>query len=349
MLSLQADKLKKMSVPVSTSWLLGECMEARGKQELWTRQRPEVLAALREQAVIQSAESSNRIEGVTVAGDRLRPVVLGKSKPRDRSEEELAGYRKALDWIFSRKFGITIEPKVILYLHAMAQGEFSGDAGRWKQRDNEIIEFLPSGERTVRFKPTVAKDTPKAIHELCRNYQQTSDDPGVPPLLAVSTFVFDFLCIHPFRDGNGRVSRLLTTLLLLQHGFDVGWYVSLERIVEETKADYYRVLGECSKGWHEGKNPIVPWWNYFLGFLRRAYQEFAAQVESTSRRPAKGELVRKAILAQVGPFTLGDLRGQLPGVSVQQVKKVLGEMKKAGQVRLVGRGRGARWEVAAGS
>jgi Fic family protein len=347
MLSLEVDKLKKISLPVGTGWLLGECMEAKGKQELWTRQRPEVLAALREQAVIQSAESSNRIEGVTVAGDRLRPVVMGKSKPRDRSEEELAGYRKALDWIFSRKFGVAIAPKVLLHLHALAQGGFSGDAGQWKQRDNEIIEFSPSGERTVRFRPTPAKETPKAVEELCRNYQQAADDPGIPPLLTAATFVFDFLCIHPFRDGNGRVARLLTTFLLLQQGFEVGRYVSLERIVEGTKSDYYRVLGECSQGWHEGANKIVPWWNYFLGFLRRAYQEFAAQVAATGRRPAKSELVRSAILAQVGPFTLGDLRGQVPSVSAQQVKKVLAEMKKAGQVDLIGRGRGARWEVVA--
>ncbi len=349
MLSLQADKLKKLSIPVSTSWLLGECMEAKGKQELWTRQRPEVLAALREQAVIQSTESSNRIEGVTVANDRLRPVVLGKSKPRDRSEEELAGYRKALDWISKRKFSVSIEPKVILHLHLMAQGEFSGDAGQWKKRDNEIIEFLPSGERKVRFKPTPAKDTLKTIQELCLNCRQASEEPAIPPLLTAATFVFDLLCIHPFRDGNGRVSRLLTTFLLLQHGFEVGQYVSMERIVEETKSDYYRVLGECSKGWHEGKNQIVPWWNYFLGFLRRAYQEFAAQVESTSRRSTKGDMVRKSILSQVGPFTLGDLRGQLPGVSVQQVKKILGEMKKNTQVHLIGRGRGARWEVVGNS
>ena len=349
MLSLQVDKLKRLSAPVSTGWLLGECMEARGKQELWTRQRPEVLAALREQAVIQSVESSNRIEGVTIAAGRLRPVVLGKSKPRDRSEEELAGYRKALDWIFTRRSSVAIEPKVILHLHALAQGGFSSDAGRWKRRDNEIIQFLPGGERAVRFKPTAAKDTPQAIQELCRNYRQARDDSAIPTLLTASTFVFDLLCIHPFRDGNGRVSRLLTALLLLQHGFEVGRYVSLERIVEESKADYYRVLEECSKLWHEGKNQIIPWWNYFLGFLRQAYQEFAAQVESTSRRPAKGELARNAILAQVGPFTLGDIRGQVPGVSVQQVKKVLAEMKKAAQVRLAGRGRGARWEVTADS
>jgi hypothetical protein len=137
-------------------------------------------------------------------------------------------------------------------------------------------------------------------------------------------------------------SRLLTTLLLIQHGVEVGRYVSLERLVEETKT-------ECSQGWHEGANPIVPWWNYFLGFLRRAYQEFAALVESAPRRPAKAELVRTAIAAQVGPFTLADIRGQVPGISAPLVKKVLGEMKKAGHVRLVGRGRGAKWEVAAGT
>ena len=359
--SVRVESLKKVSIPVGTGWLLGECMEARGKQDLWTRQRPEVLAALRERAIIQSAESSNRIEGVTVPKERLAPVVLGKSKPRDRSEEELAGYRKALDWVFTRKFAVAMETKVILHLHAMAQGglgpqardtglgvPFSGDAGKWKSRDNEIIELLPSGKRTVRFRPTPAKETPSAIRELCRSYRDACDDPGIPPLLAIATFVFDFLCIHPFRDGNGRVSRLLTTFLLQQHGFQVGRYVSLERIVEDTKEDYYHVLAECSRGWHKGANKIVPWWNYFLGFLRRAYQEFGAQVESAGKGPAKGELVRSTILGQVGPFTLGDIAGQLPSVSEQLIKKVMGEMKKAGELRLIGRGRGARWEAPRG-
>ena len=346
MLSLRIENFKKAAFPVGTVWLLGECMEARGMQELWTRQRPEVLAALRERAMIQSAESSNRIEGVTVPKERLGPVVLGRSQPRDRSEEGLAGYRQALDWIFSRKFPVAMEAEVVLHFHALAQGGFSGDAGQWKARDNEIIEFLPNGERVVRFVPTSAQDTPAAIRELCENYRAICDDASIPPLLAVATFVFDFLCIHPFRDGNGRVSRLLTTFLLQQHGFHVGGYVSLERIVEDSKEDYYRVLGECSRGWHEGTNPIVPWWNYFLGFVRRAYQEFGSQVESAGKGAVKGELVRDTVLGQVGPFTLGDIVGQLPSVSEQLIRKVLGEMKKAGNLRLIGRGRGARWEVA---
>jgi Fic family protein len=320
-------------------------MEARGKQDLWLRQKPEVLEVLREQAIIQSVESSNRIEGVTIPADRLRPVVLGKVKPRDRSEEELAGYRQAMDWIFSRKRKVSVIPAVIQRLHTLAQGGFSGDAGEWKKRDNEIIEILPNGERKIRFVPTSAKDTPKTMDALCRNYREACDDQRLPPLLNVATFVFDLLCIHPFRDGNGRVSRLATTLLLQAHGFQVTRYVSLERLIEQSKEDYYGVLSECSQGWHEGKNDLLPWWNYFLSVLRRAYKEFERQMESTEARPAKSDLVRQTVLAQVEQFTLGDLVAQLPSASTQLIKKILAELKKQGKIRLVGRGRGARWEI----
>lgn len=304
-------------------------MEARGKQDLWIRQKPEVLDVLREQAIIQSAESSNRIEGVTVAADRLRPLVIGRAKPRDRSEEEIAGYRAALNWVFSRKRAVPIAPDVFRRLHALAQGGSSGDAGEWKNR----------------FIPTSAKDTPRAVETLCRNYRAACDEERVPPLLIVATFVFDLLCIHPFRDGNGRVSRLATSLLLQSHGFEVARYISLERLVEESKEEYYRVLKLCSLRWHEGNNEIVPWWNYFLGRLRNAYKEFERQVESAEARPAKSDLVRQTVLAQVERFTLADVAALLPAVSAQLVKKVLAEMKKAGKVRLVGRGRGAWWEV----
>jgi Fic family protein len=320
-------------------------MEARGKQDLWIRQKPEVLDVLREQAIIQSAESSNRIEGVTVPADRLRPLVIGRARPRDRSEEEVAGYRAALDWIFSRKRAVPIAPDVLRRLHALAQGRSSGDAGEWKKRDNEIIEILPNGERSVRFVPTSAKDTPRAVEMLCRNYRAACDEERVPPLLIVATFVFDLLSIHPFRDGNGRVSRLATSLLLQSHGFEVARYISLERLVEESKEEYYRVLELCSQRWHEGKNEIIPWWNYYLGLLRNAYKEFQRQVESVEARPAKSDLARQTVLAQVDQFTLADVAALLPAASPQLVKKVLAEMKKTGKVRLVGRGRGARWEV----
>ncbi len=344
-LTLNGEKLSRMELPITTGWMLGACMEARGKQDLWIRQKPEVLEVLREQAIIQSVESSNRIEGVVIAAERLRPVVLGKDKPRDRPEEELAGYRKALDWIFTRKRPVDVSPDVVRRLHAMAQGGFTGDAGQWKTKNNEIVEILPNGERSIRFVPTRVKDTPKAMERLCLNLNEAVDERRIPTLLLIATFVFDFLCIHPFRDGNGRVSRLLTTLLLKEHGFDVGRYISLERLVEEDKVEYYRVLAQCSKGWSEGDNEILPWWNHFLGILRHAYQNFERQVESADARPAKSDLVRQTILGQIESFTLADLAAQLPAASRQLIKKVLSKMKDEGLVRLKGKGRGARWEV----
>ena len=348
MLSRHADKLAAMTIPISTGWLLADCMEAKGKQDLWMQQKPEVLEALREQAMVQSVESSNRIEGVTVPRERLRPVVLGKARPRDRSEQELAGYRKALDWIFSRKRPVHLSPSVILHLHKLAQGTASADAGHWKQRDNEIIEILPNGERRVRFRPTSAKKTPEMTERLCSSFLDATGSRKLPPLLVIGTCVFDFLCIHPFRDGNGRVSRLLTTHLLRLNGFQVGRYVSLERLIEESQAEYYQVLAECSQNWHKEKNEIIPWWNYFLGILHRAYQDFGQQMEQAHSHPAKTELIRRVVLAQVGSFTLSDVTAQLPFASPQLVKKVLTQLKQAGTIRLAGRGRGARWEVMQG-
>jgi len=344
-LTIDSDRLVGTPVPLGMSWLLASCMEARGKQDLWTRQKPEVLAVLREQAIIQSVESSNRIEGVTVSASRLRPVVLGKARPRDRSEEELAGYRRALDWIFSRKGTVSMTPAVIAKLHALAQRGSIGDAGEWKKRDIEIIEILPTGGRRVRFVPTPARDTPKAVEALCRSYAQACLDERIPPLLLAATFVFDLLCIHPFRDGNGRVSRLMTTLLLLSQGFQAPRYVSLERLMEESKEGHYRVLGECSRGWQAGRNEILPWWNYFLGIVRSAYKDFEALVEAAPARPAKSEQARRTILDQAGEFTLADICAQMPGASPQLIKKVLSELKQARRVRLAGRGRGARWIV----
>ncbi len=342
-LTLQPQTLAQISLPLGASWLLASCMEARGKQDLWIRQKPEALRMLREQAIVQSVESSNRIEGVTVPAPRLRPVVIGRVRPRDRSEEELAGYRNALSWIFARKRLLRPTPDVIRRLHALAQSG-AGDAGESKKRDNEIIEVLPGGERKLRFLPTPARQTPDAIAQLCRNFSEACDDEKVPDILLAATFVFDFLCIHPFRDGNGRVARLLTTLLLLSHGFEVPRYISLERLVEESRDDYYRVLAECSRGWHEGKNEILPWWNYFLGLVRRAYKEFETQVESAAR-PAKTALIRRTVLDQVEDFTLASLAAQLPNASPQLIKKVLAQLKAAGKVRLTGRGRGARWQI----
>jgi Fic family protein len=342
--TLDPIRITTLSIPPGTGWLLGECMECRGRQDLWIRQRPDMLEVLREQAIIQSVESSNRIEGVEVSPERLRPIVEGKSRPRDRSEEELTGYRRALHWIFKRSGPIDLTPALILRLHALAQGGAIGDAGTWKRRDNEIVEILPDGERRVRLIPTSARETPKAIEVLCRDYRKVREEGRFPLLLLIGTFVFDLLCIHPFRDGNGRVSRLATTLLLETEGFILPRFISLERLVEESREEYYRVLAECSAGWHEGNNFIIPWWNFFLSHIRRGYREFESRIESAGAGPAKSDLVRRSILDQAGPFTLSDLKALLPAVSSQLIKKVLSAMRQEGQVRLEGRGRGARWQ-----
>jgi len=186
---------------------------------------------------------------------------------------------------------------------------------------------------------------PETVAALCEAYRTISDEERIPSLLAVATFVFDFLCVHPFRDGNGRASRLITTLLLKEHGFEVVRYVGLERLVEERKEEYYSVLEACSNGWHEGSNEIVPWWNFFLAVLRSGYREFESQLESTSARPAKSGLVRRAVMEQVGRFTLADIVLRSPGASPQLIKKVLSGLKREGKVRLSGKGRGAEWEV----
>ncbi|MFC1539862.1 Fic family protein [Gemmatimonadota bacterium] len=345
MLTLDPGTIASITTPVGTSWLLGSCMEARGKQDLWLIQKPEVIEVLKEQAIIQSAESSNRIEGITVAPERLRPVMQGKVKPRDRSEEELLGYRQAMNWIFTRRRLVEIDPAVILKLHSFSQSATIGDAGEWKSRDNEIIEILPNGERKVRFIPTPARQTPDTMDALCGNYRTIRDEELLPPLLNIATFIFDLLCIHPFRDGNGRVSRLATTLVLESYGFIVPRFISLERLIEETRDDYYEVLERCSQGWHEGTNEIVPWWNYFLGTVRRAYREFEQKIEAMDSRPTKSDLIRQTISDLVEEFTLSDLVAQLPSVSPQLIKKVLGDLKAEGLVQLQGRGRGAAWRV----
>ena len=344
MKSFLPERLKGVTVPAGTAWLMGACMEARGKQELWRQRKPEVLDALREQAIIQSAESSNRIEGVTVESGRLKPILLEGARPRDRSEEELVGYRKALDWVHTAFADIPVEPRTILRLHELAQGGFSaGDAGQWKERNNQIIEILPNGERKVRFVPVGAKDVPGAIEQLCLSYRDVLQQDSLPPLLAAGAFVFDFLCIHPFRDGNGRVSRLLTLLLLYQLGYEVGRYLSLERIIEQEEETYYEVLAASSAGWHEAEHDLLPWWNSFLSVLRQAYRDLEQRLDIVDSGVGKSELVRQAVLKRVGAFTLREVSEECPSASGGLVRKVLSEMKKEGLVILTGRGRGARW------
>ena len=272
MMSFRGGRLAHLSLPVSSAWLMTDVAEAKGRQDLYARQAPQLLEALRQTALIQSVESSNRIEGVTVAPDRLRPLVLEDARPRDRSEEEIQGYRRALERIHAEAKTLAITPELLQRLHATIQ-EGSGDAGQWKQVDNEIIELREGAPPLVRFRPVKVAETPAAVEELCLVYRHALNQSLAPPLVAVAALVFDFLCIHPFRDGNGRVSRLLTLLALYQQGYEVGRYVSLERLIEESRAEYYEALHRSSEGWHEGRHDLLPWLNFFLTILKRAYRE----------------------------------------------------------------------------
>jgi len=272
MMSFRSNYLSNFTLPLGAVWLLTDIAEAKGRQGLYAQRSPEILTSLRETALVQSVESSNRIEGVTVAPERLRPLVLENARPRDRSEEEIQGYRRALELIHQDAQDLAITPELLQRLHATIQ-EGSGDAGQWKRVSNEIIELREGTAPVVRFRPVSVAETPAAVDELCLLYRHALNQSLAPPLVAVAALVLDFLCIHPFRDGNGRISRLLTLLALYQHGFEVGRYISLERLVEESRVDYYEVLRLSSEGWHEGQHDLIPWLSYFLAVLKRAYRE----------------------------------------------------------------------------
>ena len=341
--SFRNNKLREFSVPMSITWLLSDIAEAKGRQELYTRQAPQTLKALREMALIQSAESSNRIEGVTVAADRLRPLVLGNSKPLDRSEQEVQGYRLALDEIHTHHSKLSITPATMTRLHSLCQSA-SGDAGQFKKTDNEVIELVPDAPPVVRFRCVKAKDTPDALEELCILYRHAIEQDNIPPLIAIAGLVLDFLCIHPFRDGNGRVSRLLTLLALYQHGYDVGRYISLERMIEESKEDYYECLQRSSQNWHEGRHELSPWLNFLFAVIRRSYAEFekrAGQVKAP--RGAKAELVLAAIREQPGDFRISDIGRACPGVGREWIRSLLADLKSEGKASCQGKGPGARW------
>lgn len=343
MMSFRGGRLAELRLPAGTVWLLTGIAEAKGRDTLYTKQATQVLRTLREVALVQSVESSNRIEGVTVASDRLRPLIVGNARPRDRSEEEIQGYRRALSLIHTDTAGLPIAPDTLLRLHRTAQ-QGAGDAGSWKGANNQIVELRPGAAPVVRFQPVSAAETPAAIDELCLSYRHTVTQGQVLPLVAVGALVFDFLCVHPFRDGNGRVSRLLTLLALYQHGYEVGRYISLERLIEETRADYYAVLQQSSAGWHEGRHDLFPWLNYFLTILRRAYREFEERVgQVKSPRGAKTALVEAAIDGFPGQFTLGELERMCPGVSRDMIRRVLRDLQRAGRVACLGRGPGALW------
>jgi Fic family protein len=343
MMTLRQFSRRLTSIPTAVVWTLADLAEARGKQELFTRQSPRRLKVLREHALIESAVSSNRIEGITVDPARVRTLVLGKPVLRDRNEEEVQGYRTALKEIHERAAGLPLSPKTILHLHRLSRGEI-WDAGCYKKKDVDIIETYADGRSRVRFKSVSARQTPAAMDELIALWDDAIKERWVHPLILLAGFNLDFLCIHPFRDGNGRVSRLLLLLQSYHLGYEVGRYISLERLIEQHKERYYETLEEGSRGWHEGKHDPWPLIGYLLFVLHEAYKEFAQRVGRVkSPRGAKTILVAEAVQAFRDRFTLADLEQACPGVSRDMVRRVLRDLQRAGGVECLGRGPGAAW------
>ncbi len=343
MLTLRRFQTPPPSIPTATSWYIADLGEAKGKQALITHQAPQKLKSLREHSIIESAVSSNRIEGVEVDQQRIGTVIFGKALLRDRDEEEVRGYRKALELIHSQGADLPITEDTIRELHSLSRGGL-GDAGEYKTKENDIIEVFPSGRREVRFKTVRAATTPKAMKELVENWIAVLHNRTIHPLIALGAFNLDFLCIHPFRDGNGRTSRLLFLLQCYHLGLEAGRYISLERLIEQHKERYYETLKLSSEGWHEGRHD--PWHtiNFLLYTLVEAYREFERRVGKTaSPKGAKTEAIRKAIESVATPFRIADLQRICPEVSLDLIRQVLKNLRKEGRVECLGRGQQAQW------
>ena len=333
------------TIPANTGWYLADLGESLGKQAMFTRQSPQKLKALREHALIESAVSSNRIEGVEVEQKRISTLMFGKPLLKDRDEEEVRGYRDALELIHDQGRKLPLNQETVQRLHAMCRGEI-WDAGKYKEKAEPIIEKYPDGRVRERFMPVAAgKPTEAAMHELLDAWPACLEDKWVHPLVAVGAMGLDFLCIHPFRDGNGRVSRLLMLLASYHVGAEVGRYISLERLIEQNKDRYYETLEQCSQGWHEGKHNPWPFINYMLWILKTAYQEFEQRVGETSEpKGAKAALVREVVAKRNGEFRITDIERACPGVGREWIRTILAEMQEAGEVTCSGRGPAARWQ-----
>jgi Fic family protein len=332
----------EVATPGSTSWYLADLGEFRGQQILFTRLSPQRLKRLREHALIESTVSSNRIEGVTVETRRVRELILGAPLLRDRDEEEVRGYRDALALIHEDAARLPVSEDTIRRLHRLTRGEI-WDAGQYKEKDGDIIERYADGSERVRFRTVPATATSGAMTQLVTDWQRCLDERWMHPLIALAAFNLDFLCIHPFRDGNGRVSRLLLLLQCYHLGFEVGRYVSLERIIEQHKARYYETLEQSSQHWHEGRHDPWPYINYLLFILKTAYREFVERVgDVQAPRGSKTEQVLVALEQFPTEFTLAQLEQACPGVSRDMVRRVLAG-QKGKTVECIGRGPGARW------
>lgn len=347
MMTLRQMASGQSDVPAGVAWALADLGEARGKQELFTRQSPQRLKVLRDHALVESAVSSNRIEGVTIQQARVRPVVMGKGRLRDRDEEEVRGYRNTLRLIHERHTKLPASEKTIRELHRLSRANI-GDAGRYRAGESEIVETQADGRRRVRFKAVAARQVAPAIAEMVTLWTRCVAERWIHPLVGLAASNLDFLCIHPFRDGNGRVSRLLWLLQSYHLGYEVGRYISLERLVEEHKDRYYETLELSSRGWHEGAHDPWPYINFLLFILMTACKEFEERLgRIEAPRGEKTALVIRAVEQTGRTFRVADIQMACPGVSLDLIRVTLKNLQRTGRVECLGRGRSAEWKKTA--
>ena len=320
--------------------LVAAIYKEAGKQDMFIKHRPEELEKLVEIAKIQSTESSNAIEGIVTTSTRIRQLVEDKTAPKNRSEQEIAGYRDVLNIIHKSFDAIPITPNYILQLHKILYSHMNNPAaGRTKSVQNYISATYPDGTTRTLFVPLDPYETPGALESICNEFNRVIGNCELEPLIAIPIFIHDFLCIHPFNDGNGRMSRLLTTLLLYRSGFQVGKYISLEAKIAKNKDLYYDALGKAQNGWHEGNGDALPFIKYLLGTILSAYRDFEDRFALVETKRSALETVRLATQNKIGRFTKQDIRDLCPSLSLSSIEGALRKMVEAGELKREGNGK----------
>ena len=324
--------------------LVAAIYKEAGKQELYLKKRPEELEKLVEIAKVQSTEASNEIEGIVTTNTRIRQLVEEKTTPKNRSEQEIAGYRDVLSIIHESFDAIPITQNYILQLHKILYAYTNNPiAGNTKNVQNYISATYPDGHTEILFTPPAPYETPAALDKICEEYNRVIGNMELEPLIAIPVFIHDFLCIHPFNDGNGRMSRLLTTLLLYRSGFYVGKYVSLETKIAKNKDLYYEALGASQIGWHEGNDDPVPFIKYLLGTFLAAYRDFEDRFALVETKRSALDTVRLAAQNKIGSFTKQDIRELCPSLSLSSVEGALRKLVESGELRREGKGKNTHY------
>ena len=320
--------------------LVAQIHEFKGRQELYLRQKPAVLDKLIDIAKVQSTEASNKIEGIVTTNTRVQQLCMEKTTPRNRDEEEIMGYRDVLNTIHESYEYIPIRASYILQLHRdLYKYSERGIGGRFKSTQNYVATTHPNGTQKVLFTPLSPYETPDAIDAICESFNRVIDACTIDPLVLIPIFINDFLCIHPFHDGNGRMSRLLTTLLLYRCGYVVGRYISLESKIEKNKEKYYDVLNICGNGWHDGNNDPTPFVKYLLGIILSAYRDFESRVDLFDEKLPAIELVRRAVNDKIGKFTKSEIMEMVPSIGKASVENALKKLMEDGTIQRHGKGK----------